>query len=663
MAIIPREVLKSYFDTGDVPNQQNYYDLIDTIYDIAGAGLTPHSSTHKHGGIDEIAVSVPAANAIVKAKSDGKIDSGWLDISLDHGDLSGLEDDDHSQYLNIARHDLLARHSLGTIVPHDSHDLLSGLLDDDHPQYLKTDGSRFVTGSLLPNLSDTIDLGSSTKLWRRAWISELQSLIFAKNTITLLGGWLMISKNEGSITNDVDSSQTQIDFEQLMTVGDFVIFRNSLSVEYMEIGTLVSGTTYNVTRNLDGSGANNWPAGSVYAVLGQVGDGRIEINAYDTPRISILEQGSLYNEISDVVRIGDMNGSYGISEERYGFAVGDYSGGNYLKYDLLDGLRMRSADGALEIDSLGLKISATNVFEDARSIRFIDEESETHSLIGTLEAITDEAFRLFNMRMSSPSNSYMGISASSPSSGFAQILLEASSGGSPPTSSSIVLAHGEGGATNTIDLLANKVTSSGDLILSSGKIELPKISSPDTPDSNKAILFLETSKEMLAFKDDQGFVIPACIGRYNLSFIDAYITGATRTTLASFIQAWGFRNSVNDLADWNFSLPAGWAGKPIVFDFWWTISDTGSGNIVISVEGRNIENNVVLPGSVRYATVTSSSPAVSGKVVKATTSQMTLWTNAVENQAIAVRLYRVGGHASDTYGGTAYFIAGQARLI
>jgi len=38
----------------------------------------------------------------------------------DHGELSGLADDDHTQYLNIARHDLTARHPLGTVVPHES---------------------------------------------------------------------------------------------------------------------------------------------------------------------------------------------------------------------------------------------------------------------------------------------------------------------------------------------------------------------------------------------------------------------------------------------------------------------------------------------------------------------------------------------------------------
>jgi len=38
----------------------------------------------------------------------------------DHGDLDGLADDDHSQYLNVARHDLTARHTLGSVVPHES---------------------------------------------------------------------------------------------------------------------------------------------------------------------------------------------------------------------------------------------------------------------------------------------------------------------------------------------------------------------------------------------------------------------------------------------------------------------------------------------------------------------------------------------------------------
>jgi len=60
----------------------------------------------------------------------------WKCKQLDHGELAGLGDDDHTQYLNIARHDTPTRHPLGTVVPHDDHGELTGLADDDHSQYI-----------------------------------------------------------------------------------------------------------------------------------------------------------------------------------------------------------------------------------------------------------------------------------------------------------------------------------------------------------------------------------------------------------------------------------------------------------------------------------------------------------------------------------------------
>jgi hypothetical protein len=53
-------------------------------------------------------------------------------LTLDHGGLEGLGDDDHPQYLNNTRGD--ARYASGT-HGHD-HGGLTGLGDDDHTQYL-----------------------------------------------------------------------------------------------------------------------------------------------------------------------------------------------------------------------------------------------------------------------------------------------------------------------------------------------------------------------------------------------------------------------------------------------------------------------------------------------------------------------------------------------
>ncbi|MBA7636081.1 hypothetical protein ES703_43695 [subsurface metagenome] len=60
--------------------------------------------------------------------------------TVDHGNLIGLADDDHAQYLNNTRHDVPERHTLGDVVPHDAlasltekaHGSLTGVGPDDH---------------------------------------------------------------------------------------------------------------------------------------------------------------------------------------------------------------------------------------------------------------------------------------------------------------------------------------------------------------------------------------------------------------------------------------------------------------------------------------------------------------------------------------------------
>lgn len=58
--------------------------------------------------------------------------SAWTPAAVtDHGALTGLADDDHTQYLNNARHDTTARHGAGVV----DHGSIGGLGDNDHPQY------------------------------------------------------------------------------------------------------------------------------------------------------------------------------------------------------------------------------------------------------------------------------------------------------------------------------------------------------------------------------------------------------------------------------------------------------------------------------------------------------------------------------------------------
>jgi len=224
---------------------------------------------------------------------------------------------------------------------------------------------------ILPEVSDGYDLGAADKLWRRIFASEFDTYVLKANAVSVIGGRMMVAKGEGAWGAGVVSSVTQIDFATAMTANDIVLFRTLGQVEYMQVGSLVSGTTYNVTRNLDGSGANDWPAGAVWINLGYNGTGRIELDAESTPRISIRRQGAAYNTLlSEPVRIGDLNGWDDVGTERYGIGLGDFTGGNFLRYDPGGGFLLKAGAGGVRIDEDGINLAVTTTYDPTGSISF-----------------------------------------------------------------------------------------------------------------------------------------------------------------------------------------------------------------------------------------------------------------------------------------------------
>lgn len=203
-----------------------------------------------------------------------------------------------------------------------------------------------VTFNIRPQATDTYDIGTSTILYRKIWASEIEALIFAQNVITIIGGWLLIGHGEGAVNEDVDTTETEIDFgDNNLAANDFVLFRNNGQVEYMQVTSQVSGNVWNVTRNLDGSGANAWPKGTPYVNLGYNGDGRIELNSNDSPRMSLIGQGATYNGQVEWLRIGDLNGDWGYSSEDFGIAIGRYLANRAnLTFDSTNGIRLREHD-------------------------------------------------------------------------------------------------------------------------------------------------------------------------------------------------------------------------------------------------------------------------------------------------------------------------------
>jgi hypothetical protein len=229
-----------------------------------------------------------------------------------------------------------------------------------------TFGGALYSGTILPSLADVYDLGSYSAPWRKIWGSELSAVVFSQHEQVLLGGWLTISKGEGKLTNAVTAANTQIDLGAGTFVnGDILVFRGistngTPQVEYMGVGTLVSHTTYNVTRNLDGTGANDWPEGTVYANWGKSGNGRLELNAEDSPRFSVYSHGDTIAANKEQIRIGDLNGNWGYASSVYGAAFGEYTTG---KPNLLiepDKLELRNYDQTI-IKLTGTSASFENI--------------------------------------------------------------------------------------------------------------------------------------------------------------------------------------------------------------------------------------------------------------------------------------------------------------
>ncbi len=225
---------------------------------------------------------------------------------------------------------------------------VAGLTTSDSPTF----GGITLTGvaitrDIRANSSDNFDLGRYDRLWRKLYVSTIAATVFEFTTATLFGGYSIVGKQAGAFSAGVSAGDTTINFGQTMTPSDWVIVRaadtgGTVKAEYLQVGTLVSGTTYNVTRDLAASYSPDpaWAAGTPFLVLGASGDGRVEILAYDgKPRIAFLQQGATYGASSVRGVVGNLNGYFGYATDVHGAAFGDASTA-WIKIDPTNGVRI-----------------------------------------------------------------------------------------------------------------------------------------------------------------------------------------------------------------------------------------------------------------------------------------------------------------------------------
>lgn len=225
---------------------------------------------------------------------------------------------------------------------------------------------------ILPSVNYDQNLGSLTKKYLTLHTAELWAeTLVAQNTIATIGGRILVGPTT-VLTSDLAAAATSIIVKHnQMVSGNVVHMEANGKVERMAITSGPSGAgpyTYTVTRNLDGSGANDWFAGDAVFNTGSTGSGHIDIYSVagilsgNGPTIAgNVRNSSTHSDISTHWAIGNLDGLYGYSGSTFGAAFGKYANSNsYVTIDATNGYRAITKNSA-GTEAVRLQISAAGV--------------------------------------------------------------------------------------------------------------------------------------------------------------------------------------------------------------------------------------------------------------------------------------------------------------
>lgn len=221
-------------------------------------------------------------------------------------------------------------------------------LDPTGDVIIGADGS-----DVLPASGYAYNIGALTNKFLTLHAAELWvETLVAQNTIATIGGRILVGPTT-QLAADLASGATTMSVKHnSLANGDRVYLEANGSVEFIAVASASSGSgpyTYTITRNLDGSGANNWTAGDAVFNTGQTGSGWIDLysirgvkSASETGPTIVgnVRTSSTYNAWSPRWAIGDLNGLYGYGATTYGAAFGDPSATN-VTVDASNGFRIR----------------------------------------------------------------------------------------------------------------------------------------------------------------------------------------------------------------------------------------------------------------------------------------------------------------------------------
>jgi hypothetical protein len=213
---------------------------------------------------------------------------------------------------------------------------------------------------ILPTTGYDLNIGSLTAKYLTLHAAELWvETLVAQNTIATIGGRILVGPTT-TLTVDLAAAGTTITVKHNQIAnGDRLYMEADGKVEFMAVTSGAGGGagayTYTVTRNLDGTGANDWFAGDAVFNTGTTNDGYIDlysisgVNAGSTVGPTIVgnvRTGTTYSNLAPRWAIGNLNGLYGYGADTYGAAFGD-STNSYLTIDATNGIRMIGDAGTM----------------------------------------------------------------------------------------------------------------------------------------------------------------------------------------------------------------------------------------------------------------------------------------------------------------------------
>lgn len=241
---------------------------------------------------------------------------------------------------------------------------------------------RFWAGNATPaNAPFRVDETGSIWALNATIQGTLRTSVFEKNSVSATAGTLGVFKSAGkllaNVTTVTSPTTFNVDIEDpasghaaLFAANDILRIKDASNDNWVTVSSVSDQTTFYRYVCTKSSGTNaTFLAGLAVIDYGPSGQGFImqTADAANAPHFSIkTHAGSPWSTTTELVRLGNMNGAYGVTSDYYGVGIGDYTGGNYLKYDTNGGFVLKAGAGNVLIDADGITLPVTTAKFGAR---------------------------------------------------------------------------------------------------------------------------------------------------------------------------------------------------------------------------------------------------------------------------------------------------------